>query len=332
VIPAPIDDYSTGRVLTMEYVSGKKITKLSPLTRLELDGPALAEEVFRAYLHQILVVGVFHADPHPGNVFLTDDHRVALIDLGMVAQISSGMQEHLLKLLLAISNGESDRAAEIAQQMGREKGNFDSVRFRREIADIVNQQQGASIDQMQVGRVVMRVNQVAGETGLSVPAELTMLGKTLLNLDQVGRSLCPEFDPNESIRRNAAEIVRERTMSSLKLTNLVPALMEAKEFAEKLPRRLNQLFDLVASNQLRLNVDAIDEDRLITGLQKIANRITLGLILASLIIGAALLMRVDTAFRLFGYPGLAMLCFLMASIGGVALAIQILRSDEPNKR
>lgn len=332
VVPAPVEDYSTGRVLTMEYVSGRKITTLSPLTRLDLDGPGLAEELFGAYLHQILVVGVFHADPHPGNVFLTDDHRIALIDLGMVARLSPGMQEQLLKLLLAISSGESDRAAEIAEGIGREKPGFDRVRFRREISDIVSQHQNATVGEMQVGRVVMRVTQVAGQTGLSVPAELTMLGKTLLNLDQVGRSLCPEFDPNESIRRNAADIVRRRTLGSLSPSNLVSALIEAKEFTEKLPRRLNDLFELAASNKLRVNVDAIDEDRLITGLQKIANRITLGLILASLIIGAALLMRVDTAFRLFGYPGLAMLCFLVAAGGGVALAMQILRSDTPTKR
>ena len=80
-------------------VSGIKITKVSPVARLDLDGPELAEELFRAYLHQILVVGFFHADPHPGNVFLTDDDRIALLDLGMVAQISAGFQENLLRLI-----------------------------------------------------------------------------------------------------------------------------------------------------------------------------------------------------------------------------------------
>jgi ubiquinone biosynthesis protein len=331
LVPAPIDDYSTGRVLTMEYVEGKKITTLSPLVRLEIDGPMLAEELFHAYLHQILVVGVFHADPHPGNVFLTDDHRVALIDLGMVAHLGPQMQETLSKLLLAISDGQSDRAAEIAESMGRAKEGFDAPRFHREIADLVSQHKTATLDQIQVGRVLVEVTKIAGATGLSMPAELTMLGKTLLNLDLVGRALCPTFDPNDSIRRNAGKILRDRTLHSLTPSNLFSVFLEAKEFLERLPIRLNQLLDLLATNQMRINVDAIDEDRLMTGLQKIANRITVGLIIASLIVGAAMLMRVETKFQIFGYPGLAMICFLLASAGGVALVVQILRSDQRSK-
>ncbi len=103
VVPEPIADYSTSRVLTMEYVHGKKVTGLSALGRMEFDGNGLAEETFRAYLEQILVNGFFHADPHPGNVFLTDDYRIALIDLGMVGRVMPGLQEQLLQLLLAIA-------------------------------------------------------------------------------------------------------------------------------------------------------------------------------------------------------------------------------------
>lgn len=331
VVPAPIDDYTTGRVLTMEEVPGKKITKLSPLARLDLDGPALAEELFRAYLHQILVVGVFHADPHPGNVFLTDDRRIALIDLGMVARVSPAMQDQLLKLLLAIANGQSDRAAEIAAKIGEPRGEFDELRFHRRIADLVAQQQDATVAQMQVGRVVLEVTQISAEAGLSVPAELTMLGKTLLNLDLVGRTLHPDFDPNESIRRNGAAILQQRTRQSFSTGNLFSALLEAKELIERLPSRLNQLLDLIATNKLRLQVDTIDPDFLMSGLQKIANRVALGLVLAALIVGAAMLMRVETSFRLFGYPGFGILFFLAASAGGLALVVQLLRSDRPSK-
>lgn len=327
IVPEPIDDYTTGRVLTMEEVSGKKVTKLSPLARLDVDGPALAEELFRAYLHQILVVGTFHADPHPGNVFLTDDHRVALLDLGMVAKLGPTMQEELLKLLLAIANGQSDRAAEIAARIATPRDSFDEPQFRRRIADLVIQQQNSTVANMQIGRMVLEVTAISADTGLQVPPELTMLGKTLLNLDLVGRTLHPDFDPNESIRRNGAAILHERTKKSFTPGNLFAALLEAKELVERLPGRLNQLLELVATNQLRVKVDTIDPDFLMAGLQKIANRIALGLVMAALIVGAALLMRVPTDFRLFGYPGLAILCFLAASAGGVALIVQILRSD-----
>lgn len=331
VVPQPIDDYSTGRVLTMDYIGGRKVTKLGPLARLEMDGEGLAEELFRAYLQQILVDGFFHADPHPGNVFLTDDGQLALLDLGMTARLGPVLQERLLKLLLAIAEGQNEKAADTAIQIGEAGESFDELQFRRRMAEVVAQQQDATVAKMQVGRVVMEVKQIAADTGIRVPAELTMLGKTLLNLDLVGRTLSPEFDPNQSIRRNAGELLHRRTMKGLSAGNIFTALLETKELIEKLPMRINQLLELVATNKLKVKVDAINEDLLMAGMQKVANRITLGLILASLILGAALLMRIETTFRIFGYPGFAILFFLLASAGGVALALQILRSDHSAK-
>ncbi len=235
VVPEPIADYSTSRILTMEYVHGKKITDLSSLGRMEFDGNGLAEEVFRAYLEQILVHGFFHADPHPGNVFLTDDYRIALIDLGMVGRIMPGLQEQLLQLLLAIADGRGDDASDIAIKIGDRKKDFDEVQFRRRISEIVAQQQGATVDQMQVGRLVLEVTQTAGENNIRVPSELTMLGKTLLNLDQVARAIAPDFDPNASIRRNAAQIMQQRLVKSLSPGNLFSGVLELKDLLQRLP-------------------------------------------------------------------------------------------------
>jgi predicted unusual protein kinase regulating ubiquinone biosynthesis (AarF/ABC1/UbiB family) len=332
IIPESVEDYSTGRVLTMDYVTGRKITKLGPLARLELHGAELAEELFRAYLQQILVDGVFHADPHPGNVFLTDDHRIALIDLGMVGRVGPRMQEQLLRLLLALSEGRSDDVAETAIRMGDAREDFDELQFRRRIGDLVARQQEATLERMQVGKMVLEINQTAAETGIRVPSELTMLGKTLLNLDMVGRALDRNFDPNESIQRNAAEIFQKRMLRDFSPNTFLSTLLDAKEFIERLPSRLNQLLDLITSNKIRLKVDSIDETQLITGLQKIANRITLGLVLAALIVAAALMMRVETHFRLFGYPGFAMLFFLSATAGVIVLVVSILTGDRRQKK
>ena len=328
VVPAPILDYSTSRVLTMQYVHGKKITDLNPLTRMEFDAGALAEELFRAYLQQILVNGFFHADPHPGNVFLTDDYRIALIDLGMMGRIMPGLQEQLLQLLLAISDGRGDDAAAIAIKIGDRKENFAESNFTHAISEIVATQQGATVEQLQVGRLVLEVTQASGENGIRVPPELTMLGKTLLNLDQVGRAIEPEFDPNASIRRNAAQIMQQRLMKSLSPGNLFSGVLELKDLLQRLPARLNKIIDAIANNELKVSVDAIDEKTLIVGFQKVANRITVGLIIAALIVGAAMLMRVETSFRIWGYPGLAILLFLAAAAGGVVLLINILFYDK----
>ncbi|PYI92612.1 MAG: ABC transporter [Verrucomicrobia bacterium] len=328
IVPEPIADYSSSRVLTMQHVHGKKITDLSPLTRMEFDGGALAEELFRAYLQQILVDGFFHADPHPGNVFLTDDYRIALIDLGMVGRIMPGLQEQLLQLLLAISEGRGDDAADIAIKIGERKEDFTEKEFKRRIGEIVAKQQGATVEQMQVGRLVLEVTQASAENSIRVPPELTMLGKTLLNLDQVGRTIEPTFDPNASIRRNAAQIMQQRLMKSLSPGNLFSGVLELKDLVQRLPSRLNKIIDVIANNEMKVSVDAIDEKTLVVGFQKVANRITVGLIIAALIVGAAMLMRVETSFRIWGYPGLAILLFLAAAAAGVILLINILFYDK----
>ncbi len=331
IVPEPITDYSTSRVLTMEYVHGRKITDLNPLARMEFDGDALAEELFRAYLQQILIDGFFHADPHPGNVFLTEDYRIALIDLGMVGKIMPGLQEQLLQLLLSIAEGRGDDAADIAIKMGDRKEDFAENEFKHAIAEIVAKQQGATVEEMQVGRLVLEVTQASGENGVRVPSELTMLGKTLLNLDQVGRTIAPDFDPNASIRLNAAQIMQQRLMKSLSPGNLFSGVLELKDLVQRLPARLNKIIDAIANNELKISVDAIDEKTLILGFQKVANRITVGLIIAALIVGAAMMMRVETSFRIWGYPGLAILLFLAAAGAGVFLLINILFYDKGEK-
>lgn len=326
-IPEPLEDLSSSRVLTMQFVRGQKITKFSPLVMQEIDGNGLADELFRCYLHQVLVAGMFHADPHPGNVFLTQDKTIALLDLGMVAHVGAHMQESLLKLLGALSESDGDRVAEIAESMCEKTNDFDRTTFHKQMADIVAERTGASLDKIETGRLLLDVQKIAADNGLRSPTELSMLGKTLLNLDRVGRTLSPTFDPNESIRRNLGIIAQQRMRASFSTSNLLALLLETKEVLQKVPARLSHILDLAANNQLRVKVDTIDESLIVATLQKIANRITLGLIIAALLIGASLLMRIETKFTILGYPGLAMIFFIAALLSGIAVAWQIIRHD-----
>ena len=327
-VPSPIEDYTTSIVLTMDYVQGKKITAIGPLTRIELDATQLVDDLFRAYLHQIMVEGFFHADPHPGNVFLTDDFRIALIDVGMVAQFSQRIQENLLSLLIAISDFRSEEAAAIALRIGEKTDTFDAQEFQRQVTDLIGENQTIRPEAIQVGRLVMDITHISTKCGIKIPAEVAMLGKTLLNLDVVARSLDPHFDPNSAIRKHATEILRHRMSKSLTPSNVLGTFIETKEFLDRLPHRLNKIMDSLAENNIKVTVDAFDEIRLMAGFQKVANRITVGLILAALIIGAAMLMRVETSFRILGYPGFAILFFVAAALGGIVLVINILFSDE----
>jgi predicted unusual protein kinase regulating ubiquinone biosynthesis (AarF/ABC1/UbiB family) len=332
VIPEPIDDYTTTRVLTMEYISGKKITALNPLRLLEIDGSLLAEELFSAYLKQFLIDGLFHADPHPGNVFLTDDDRIALIDLGMVGRVTRSFQDNLLRLMLAISEGRGEMAAQAAIKMGEEKEGFDRATFERRITDLVAENSDAILSKLNAGKVTLEITRVAADCWFRLPPEFTMIAKALLNLDRVVYSLDTHFDPNSIIRERANEILQRNILKSVAPNNLLSGVVDLKEFAEKLPTRVNRILDAAGNNELRFKVDAIDEKVVLEGLQKVANRITLGLIVASLIVGAAMLMRVDTSFRIFGYPGLAMIFFLLAAAAGLALSFSILSTDVKRRK
>lgn len=332
VIPEPVLDYTTSRVVTMEYIPGKKITEVSPLRLMEIDGPGLADELFRAYLQQILVDGVFHADPHPGNVFLTDDERIALLDLGMVARLMTSFHDNLLRLLLSISEGRGEDAAETAIKMGEPKPGFNRAEFVHRVSELVAENADANLSRIDAGQVTLEITKIAADCWFRLPSEFTMIAKALLNLDRVVYTLDPDFNPNAVIRERATEILQRTVLKSLAPGNLLSGAIEVKEFVEKLPTRVNRILDAVGNNDLKIKVDAIDEKVVLEGLQKVANRISLGLVLAALIVGAAMLMRVETSFRILGYPGFSMIFFLIAAIAGIALAVSIVMNDVKARR
>src|SRR5678816_2399670 len=178
-----------------------------------------------------------------------------------------------------------------------------------------------------LGRILFDCTRVATDAGYRMPRDLTVLSKALLNVDEVARRLDPDFDPNDAIRRNASHIMQHRLLKSLSPGRLFDGMLEFKALAEKLPHRINQLVDAVAENRIKVKVDAINEALLMEGLQKIANRITVGLMISAMIVGAALLMRIETRFTIFGYPGIAILFFLAAGFAAMALVFNISLHD-----
>jgi ubiquinone biosynthesis protein len=332
LVPLPVPDYSSRSVLTMDYVSGTKITALSPIAQLDINGDVLAEELFKAYLKQVLIDGFFHADPHPGNIFLTDDGRVALLDLGMTGRLSANMQENLLRLLLAIAEGNGDEAVKIILRISETTDDFKEAEFAKKAAEYVSEQRDQTLDHQDVGKALMQIVRTAADTGLYVPSELTLLGKTLLQLEEVGKILHPNFSPNASVRRNVAKIMTTRMHKAATPGHLFGTFLEMKDFVGGLPGRVNKILDVVGNSDLEINVKTPDARHLLNGFEKIANRVTTGIILAALIVGAALMMRINSAFQIFGYPGIAMICFLIALGGSGWLVLGILWKDYQDKR
>lgn len=328
-VPAVIDDYSTALVLTMDHMAGSKITSMSGTALNDIDGEGLADELFKAYLQQILVDGFFHADPHPGNLLLTPDHRIAILDLGMVGRMNQRMRDQLVHLLAGISHSDGIQTAEAAMRIGESRGvEIDRSSFINRIEELVGETRSVDLSGLQVGGVVLQVMKVCGECGIRIPAELNLLGKALMNLDQVGADLSPNFDPADAIRRHLEYISTARIKDSLSIASIMGAVTETKDLLETFPRRMNEILELVSTNKLRVKVDSIDEKNLMLGLQKIANRITVGLVLAALIVGSSLLANIETNFTIWGYPGVAFAFFLLAGLGAALLLFQIFFKDE----
>jgi predicted unusual protein kinase regulating ubiquinone biosynthesis (AarF/ABC1/UbiB family) len=294
---------------------------------MEIDGPGLARELFRAYLKQILLDGLVHADPHPGNVILTDDDRIALLDLGMVTRLLPGFRDNLLRLLLAISEGRGEEAAETAIRMGEAKSRFNKSEFTSRVAELVAEHADSNLSRLDSGQVALEITKISADCWFRLPSEFTMVAKALLNLDRVVFTLDPTFEPSAVIRQRATEVLQRNLMQSIAPGNIIGSVVELKEFVEKFPGRVNKILDTIGNNELKINVDAIDEKVVVEGLQKVANRISLGLVLAALIVGASMLMRIETSFHILGYPGFAMIFFLLAAIAGIGLIITIIMTD-----
>jgi predicted unusual protein kinase regulating ubiquinone biosynthesis (AarF/ABC1/UbiB family) len=328
IVPQPIPDYTTSRVLTMEYVKGKKITSISPLKKTENDYTALVDEFIEAYLKQIVSDGFVHADPHPGNVHLLENEKIALIDLGMVAQFTRKMKDHLLRLLLGLSKNDGEEIADNLLNMSEITEHATQKEFRRHISIMVQESSHSTAQDMQTGKLLIQMNRSAAMNGIHLPVEVNILGKILLNMDQIIAFLAPEYDLREAVRRYMNKLLQDKMLNELKPEEIFSVLLDSKKLVENLPDRFDKITDNLAKNEFRIKIDAIDEKRLTDGFQKVANRITLGLIIAAMIVGAAMLMQVPSSFMIFGYPGFAILFFLLAAIVGIYLSYTILFKDE----
>ncbi len=327
VVPHPISDFCSGRVLTMDRIDGAKITELHRASLIDLDGDSLVDELFRGYLDQVLVDGFFHADPHAGNLLLTPDRQIAILDLGMVARLPQRFREHLTQLLVAVGEGHGHEVANLALAMGKPFDDFDRETYFQRMEARVDEANEKVMESVQLSEILLDISRIAAETGIRLPRQFVVLGKTIMHLEEVARCLAPELDPRATLRRHSTSLVDNRMREMWSPSAVLSRLMDVKELVEEMPGRVNQLLTTMTESGLRIDVDALDEDILINGFQKIANRVTSGLILAALIIGAAMLMQVPSGFQIFGYPGLAIILFSLAAGGGVMLLWNILQED-----
>jgi predicted unusual protein kinase regulating ubiquinone biosynthesis (AarF/ABC1/UbiB family) len=365
LVPRVVEAYTAERVLTTERVRGVKVSEIPPLTRLDNDLSLLADELGKAYLKQVAIDGHFHADPHPGNIFLVlateenprtpsdiasnerraeprapvtplskleevaqreaapaaprEEPRLALIDFGMTARLSPPMRDRIVRLLFDMAENRGDDAGETLIEIGEPVDGFDRTGFTREIAQLIAQTHERSIGDMQTGRVLYDAISTAYQRGLKLPAELTLLAKTLFSLDTITRALDPSYNPTEAIRSYTAEIINERARRDLSPARLARAIAQTTELVNALPHRLDLITQHMAANDFALKVDAPQMSTLLAGMQKIANRIFTGLVLTGLLVASGLLVNQR--------PRLATTGFVLAAGIALWMVAAILISD-----
>lgn len=323
-IPAVINDLTSSRVLTTELVRGKKVSKLTPLALIEGDYANLAEVLTRAYLQQICVDGIWHSDPHPGNVFLREDPetgapQIVLLDFGMVSRISSEFQDEIIKLLLAISSNRGSEVADSCIRMSEAQESFDAVRFTREISVIVSTVHGVAASDINVGQLIFNLIGVASNNELKAPPELAMLAKTMLNLDGITKRLDEDYDPQRVIRDYAERLMTQKLAQKFNPRNFYPALLDLNQLALDFPHRAREIIDLTAAGKLSFNLKLNQAEEFLAGIHRVANRITVGVIVAAIVISSALMMRIQPALAIFGW--------LTASVIGLYLVVSTLLHD-----
>lgn len=369
LVPRVIEAYTTERVLTAERVRGTKIDTVSPLTRIEHDFGPVAEDLTRAYLKQIAIDGHFHADPHPGNVFLVlggdvnpptpsevrandrraeerpavtplarieneaqrhaapqppdVDVKLALVDFGMTARLSTTLREHVVRLLLDLADNRGDDAAEALIEIGDELPGFDREGYVREVASLMARSYDLTIGELDSGKMLYELINISFQRGLRLPAELTLLAKTLFNLDTVTRALDPTFSPIPTIREFGNQIASERAKRDLNPRRLYQLATESSDLLMALPHRVDLITARMAANEFETRIDVPQLTLLMAALQKVANRVFSGLVIAGLLVASAMLIQIRR--------GLGTAGFILSGVLGLYMVLAILWTDREKR-
>ena len=329
-IPRVVHDFCTSRVLTTELVRGEKVSKLTPLMLIDRDYAELAGVVTRAYLKQICVDGFWHSDPHPGNVFIREAAGVpqlVLLDFGMVGHISHELQDEIIKLLLAISSNRGTEVAAACVRMSQAQEGFDTTKFVHEISQLVASVHGVDTAQINTGQLIFNVIGIANSNELKAPPELAILAKTLLNLDAITKKLDDDYDAQQVVREYGEQLMSQKLQQKFNPRNFYPALLDLNQLVLDLPHRAREIIDLTAAGRLSFGMKLTQAEEFLAGMHKIANRITVGVVIAALLVASSLMMRVQTSFRIFGYPAIAMFGYLIAAAAAVFLIVSTLLQD-----
>lgn len=330
-IPRVFDELSSRRVLTMERLDGVKVTEYPVIGREKLCHH-LAREFIEAYLKQIAIDGAVHSDPHAGNVLVAEENHLVLMDFGMVVHIDEKMRSNFVRLLISYAEGDAFHATETLLDISTVSEDSDVAGFRSAVSHSVARDQHLPPEESMGGLVLLQMTQMAFRFRIQVPSTATMLAKTLLSMSHIAQHLSPTLNLGAVIRDYLSNALVQQYVQNATPGRSFRAWGEWEQMVTYTPMRINRILDLVADNQLQVRVVTRETEELIEGLQKIANRIAFGIIDGAIIVGSALMMQYHVGPHLWGFPMLATIGFLAATIMGFWLLVSIFIHDRRKPR
>ncbi|MEK9951472.1 MAG: AarF/UbiB family protein [Curvibacter sp.] len=313
------------RVNVQDYVQGIPGQALGLLAEAGLDRRLLARRGAQAVLKMIVEDGFFHADPHPGNVFYLPEHRIAFIDFGMVGHLTQRRRQQLLKLLLGLVQRAPQAVVDVLLEWTRNGQTVSPERLESEVEAFIDQYHGTPLAELSLGQMLVDVTAILRENRLALPPDLALLIKTFITLEGLGRGLDPDFHMATEALPLLQQVVRSRYRPRALARRAWGSLQRLMELAEQLPQDLGQLLRRARQGQMGLDIESRSLRRVGDQLDRAANRLSLALIIAALIIGSSIVMTVGGGPTLLGLPAFGLLGFLGAGIGALWLGPAIWR-------
>lgn len=322
-IPEVFDEYTTPYLVTMELVEG---TRLDQLEGREVDRKTLARNGAKIMLDQMLRHGYFHADPHQGNLLLMEDGRLCFLDWGMTGRITREMRERLVELIQALVTKDTETIFRLIPYLSAEVPvELKAPRLERDLLDLVDAYYGLSLREIQIGKLVMDLVSLLKDHRLRVRSDFALMGRALLSLEGLGKELYPQFNTVDEAKPLLAELIRERWSLKNLSDTFQLQLRDLGDLLQDLPIRLKSFFWKVDRGDLTLTFRHTGLKDLNNALETISNRVTIGIIIAALIVGSSMIITTGVKPLLFGFPALGVIGYLVSGLLGLWLIFNILR-------
>ncbi len=320
--PYVVDELSSERVLVMERITGEPVdtARLSPA-----ESKRIAANGATSLVHQVLITGFFHADPHAGNVLVTTDGRLCFLDWGMAGNLTRRMRLGLADLFLAAVDQDAERIVQIAADLGSPSGRADLRAMERDVTLALREDFNRAIGRIQLGRAMLKLLFIFGQNGINITRDYSLMAKALLSIEEVSRTLDPEFDLRSVARPVLIELQRDRTGPRAMVRESRTLLRSLLTGARELPGDIFRIIRRIEHDDLTIKFQHKGLEELDDALKTAANRITLGVIIGSLIVGSSMIIHTNVGPYLFGYPALGMVGYMLSALFGFYVIFDIFR-------